>query len=62
MKRFQCWIILLLGLTIAGGVQAEKADATKPTNIEANQMASAMRQSLQIQTSFSNCLEGVGRV
>ena len=39
MKRFQCWIILLLGMVAAGGAHAEKADATKPTNIEANQMA-----------------------
>jgi lipopolysaccharide export system protein LptA len=39
MKRIQCWIILLLGMVAAGGVQAEKADASKPTNIEANQMA-----------------------
>ena len=39
MKRIQCWIILLLGMAAAGGAQAEKADASKPTNIEANQMA-----------------------
>ena len=39
MKRFQCWIILLLGMAAASGAQAEKADASKPTNIEANQMA-----------------------
>lgn len=39
MKRIQCWIILLLGMVAAGGAQAEKADASKPTNIEANQMA-----------------------
>ena len=39
MKRFQCWIILLLGMAAAGSAQAEKADASKPTNIEANQMA-----------------------
>lgn len=39
MKRIQCWIILLLGMAAAGGAQAEKADANKPTNIEANQMA-----------------------
>ena len=39
MKRIRCWIILLLGVVAASGAQAEKADATKPTNIEANQMA-----------------------
>jgi lipopolysaccharide export system protein LptA len=39
MKRIQCWIVLLLGMVAAGGAQAEKADASKPTNIEANQMA-----------------------
>ena len=39
MKRIQCWIILLLGMVAASGAQAEKADASKPTNIEANQMA-----------------------
>ena len=39
MKRFQCWIILLLGMSVAGGAHAEKADVNKPTNIEANQMA-----------------------
>lgn len=39
MKRIQCWIILLLAMAAAGGAQAEKADASKPTNIEANQMA-----------------------
>jgi lipopolysaccharide export system protein LptA len=39
MKRIRCWIILLLGAVAASGAQAEKADATKPTNIEANQMA-----------------------
>jgi lipopolysaccharide export system protein LptA len=39
MKRIQCWIILLLGIAAASGAQAEKADANKPTNIEANQMA-----------------------
>ena len=39
MKRIQCWIILLLGMAAAGGALAEKADASKPTNIEANQMA-----------------------
>ena len=39
MKQFQCWIILLLGMAVAGGAQAEKADTSKPTNIEANQMA-----------------------
>ena len=39
MKRIQCWIILLLGMVAAGGAHAEKADASKPTNIEANQMA-----------------------
>ena len=39
MKRIQCWIILLLGIAAASGAQAEKADASKPTNIEANQMA-----------------------
>ena len=38
MKRIQCWIILL-GMAAASGAQAEKADASKPTNIEANQMA-----------------------
>ena len=39
MKSFRCWIILLLGMVAASGAQAEKADTTKPTNIEANQMA-----------------------
>ena len=39
MKSFRCWIILLLGMVAAGGAQAEKADTSKPTNIEANQMA-----------------------
>ena len=39
MKRIQCWIILLLGMAAGGAAQAEKADASKPTNIEANQMA-----------------------
>ena len=39
MKQFRCWIILLLGMAVAGGVHAEKADTSKPTNIEANQMA-----------------------
>lgn len=39
MKRIQSWMILLLGIVAAGGAQAEKADASKPTNIEANQMA-----------------------
>lgn len=39
MKRIQCWVILLLGIAAASGAQAEKADASKPTNIEANQMA-----------------------
>ena len=39
MKRIQCWIILLLGIAAASSAQAEKADASKPTNIEANQMA-----------------------
>ena len=39
MKRIRCWIILLLGVAAASGAQAEKADASKPTNIEANQMA-----------------------
>ena len=39
MKRIHSWMILLLGIVAAGGAQAEKADASKPTNIEANQMA-----------------------
>ena len=39
MKRIQRWMILLLGMVAAGGAYAEKADASKPTNIEANQMA-----------------------
>jgi lipopolysaccharide export system protein LptA len=39
MKRIQSWIIFLLGIAAVGGAQAEKADAAKPTNIEANQMA-----------------------
>jgi lipopolysaccharide export system protein LptA len=39
MKRIRSWIILLLGVVAASGAHAEKADATKPTNIEANQMA-----------------------
>ena len=39
MKRIQCWIILLLAMAGANGARAEKADASKPTNIEANQMA-----------------------
>jgi len=39
MKRIRSWVILLLGVVAASGAQAEKADATKPTNIEANQMA-----------------------
>ena len=39
MKRIQSWMILLLGIVAAGGAQAEKADSSKPTNIEANQMA-----------------------
>lgn len=39
MKQLHAWVILLLGMVAAGGAQAEKADLTKPTNIEANQMA-----------------------
>jgi lipopolysaccharide export system protein LptA len=38
MKRLHSWIFLL-GLALSCGAQAEKADVTKPTNIEANQMA-----------------------
>lgn len=38
MKRF-FWSLLLLSAMVAGGVHAEKADADKPTNVEADQMA-----------------------
>ncbi|MEC4721529.1 lipopolysaccharide transport periplasmic protein LptA [Noviherbaspirillum sp. CPCC 100848] len=38
MKRF-LWLLLMLGITAAGGVHAEKADSEKPTNVEADQMA-----------------------
>ncbi|RJF99695.1 lipopolysaccharide transport periplasmic protein LptA [Noviherbaspirillum saxi] len=38
MKRF-FWMLLLLGATATGSVQAEKADSEKPTNVEADQMA-----------------------
>jgi len=39
MKQFHAWVILLAGIFASGAAQAEKADMTKPTNIEANQMA-----------------------
>lgn len=38
MKRF-LFLPLLFSLTLAGAARAEKADATKPTNVEADQMA-----------------------
>ena len=37
MKFIYC--LTLLALSLTGPAQAEKADATKPTNVEANQMA-----------------------
>ncbi|MEN3364213.1 MAG: lipopolysaccharide export system protein LptA [Burkholderiales bacterium] len=39
MKRFFYLSFLLLSITVTGGVRAEKADADKPTNVEADQMA-----------------------
>jgi lipopolysaccharide export system protein LptA len=38
MKYFSFALLLALGLTVAGGVHAEKADARQPTNIEADRM------------------------
>jgi lipopolysaccharide export system protein LptA len=38
MKRLY-FLFFVAGIALAGGVQAEKADADKPTNVEANQMA-----------------------
>lgn len=39
MKRFYLLLPFMLGMLIATGAHAEKADAGKPTNVEANQMA-----------------------
>jgi len=39
MKQLHAWFILLIGMAATGSSLAEKADMTKPTNIEANQMA-----------------------
>lgn len=39
MKRFFFHSLLLLGICSAGLAQAEKADSSKPTNVEADQMA-----------------------
>jgi lipopolysaccharide export system protein LptA len=39
MKRLYCLLCLILCMAFHVGVRAEKADADKPTNIEANQMA-----------------------
>ncbi len=38
MKRLLPVLLVLIGIGTATGVHAEKADATKPTNVEANQM------------------------
>lgn len=39
MRRFLHLSLLLLSLAVAAGAHAEKADADKPTNVEADQMA-----------------------
>lgn len=39
MKRFSLPMLFMLGIAVVNGAQAEKADADKPTNVEANQMA-----------------------
>ncbi|MGI4848432.1 MAG: lipopolysaccharide transport periplasmic protein LptA [Janthinobacterium lividum] len=39
MKRILTLTVMLLATLCAAGARAEKADATKPTNVEANQMA-----------------------
>jgi lipopolysaccharide export system protein LptA len=39
MKRIYSSMFLLLGMAAIGCAHAEKADANKPTNVEANQMA-----------------------
>jgi lipopolysaccharide export system protein LptA len=39
MKRFYFITLFMLGITVVDGAQAEKSDADKPTNVEANQMA-----------------------
>src|SRR3569623_151138 len=39
MNRFFLLFLLMLNIAAMGSVHAEKADADKPTNIEANQMA-----------------------
>jgi lipopolysaccharide export system protein LptA len=39
MKRYIFLSLLLLGMAVTGGARAEKADAEKPTNVEADQMA-----------------------
>lgn len=39
MKRIYFLALFALGIAIANGACAEKADADKPTNVEANQMA-----------------------
>lgn len=38
MKRFFAVSLLILGITLAGGAGAEKADSTQPTNVEADRM------------------------
>lgn len=39
MNRIYSLMLFLFGTIAAGGAHAEKADANKPTNVEANQMA-----------------------
>jgi lipopolysaccharide export system protein LptA len=39
MKRFYLPMLFMLGIAVVHGVHAEKADADKPTNVEANQLA-----------------------